>query len=468
MTKEILFQNDSLLQVLLKDTKTDQCLSLNTNGLDQHIICIDEKIGNYYYDYREENKNRYFKYQLITNSGVQCLEIVSTSNTEKDYENLNHNDSFAIVDFEMKTYPIISIGEDCFKNNSNFRIDTLPDTINEIKKNAFYGCTSIVDIQLPENLISIGDSAFYNCSSLQNVYFSDNISTIGTDAFKNCKNAVIYLSSTLYDILSDLGRIINDKIDDATVITKESHVITLVSSGSAYVDEMGLNYTINNSENRTLTLTSSPRTLETYPLLEYHDTIFFIPELNRNYTLTEIGDNAFETCTKLNLHSLPDTLQKIGFASFMFSTVEELVIPNSVTEIGNVAFSGSALRKITLPSRLVSLGVGVFGMCYKLEEVIYQGVLLPSIPEECFQWDSLLKSINAMDKVVAIEKHALNGCSGLESIHLGDQVRVIEEGAFNSCTNLKIHMSSTLRDQLIQDQRIVDDKIDDATVVVDK
>ena len=42
----------------------------------------------------------------------------------------------------------------------------LPETIEEIKSSAFWGCEGLISINFPESLIKIGDAAFYGCKRL--------------------------------------------------------------------------------------------------------------------------------------------------------------------------------------------------------------------------------------------------------------------------------------------------------------
>lgn len=58
--------------------------------------------------------------------------------------------------------------------------------ISQIKKYAFYGCTSLTSAVLPSNVESIGESAFYGCTNLATVTLPDALTTIGKEAFKNC------------------------------------------------------------------------------------------------------------------------------------------------------------------------------------------------------------------------------------------------------------------------------------------
>jgi len=66
-----------------------------------------------------------------------------------------------------------------------------------------------------------------------------------------------------------------------------------------------------------------------------------IPEFIEGYTVTKIGDKAFEGCKKLTCVHIPDSVTSIGYGAFYdCCSLTTIHIPNSVTLIGDSAFSG--------------------------------------------------------------------------------------------------------------------------------
>ena len=61
-------------------------------------------------------------------------------------------------------------------------------SITQIKKYAFYNCTSITTLNnLSSNLSEIGYQAFYGCTSLTSVTIPQNVTKVGDGLFKDCK-----------------------------------------------------------------------------------------------------------------------------------------------------------------------------------------------------------------------------------------------------------------------------------------
>ena len=67
----------------------------------------------------------------------------------------------------------------------------IPDGVTSIDDSTFDGCTSLASITIPDSVTSIGEYAFYGCTSLTNVVIPDSVKSIssyGGGAFVNCPN----------------------------------------------------------------------------------------------------------------------------------------------------------------------------------------------------------------------------------------------------------------------------------------
>ena len=45
----------------------------------------------------------------------------------------------------------------------------IPNSVTNIKRNAFYGCSSLTNIEIPSSVTSIGESAFRGCIRLNDI-----------------------------------------------------------------------------------------------------------------------------------------------------------------------------------------------------------------------------------------------------------------------------------------------------------
>ncbi|MGH9614761.1 MAG: leucine-rich repeat domain-containing protein, partial [Bryobacteraceae bacterium] len=87
---------------------------------------------------------------------------------------------------------VTSIGDDAFVYCTNLANVTFPNSITSIGYYAFYGCTSLTSITIPSSVTSIGSVAFAGCTNLTALYFQGNAPSDGGDVFDQDSNVTIY------------------------------------------------------------------------------------------------------------------------------------------------------------------------------------------------------------------------------------------------------------------------------------
>ena len=104
----------------------------------------------------------------------------------------------ATVGYDGAIYNVTSIGNGAFRNCSNLKSITIPESVKIIGDNAFYNCTSLKFIAIPESVAGIGgilDKAFYGCSSLKDIVCKATTPpTMGNSVFNS--NPTIYVPET--------------------------------------------------------------------------------------------------------------------------------------------------------------------------------------------------------------------------------------------------------------------------------
>ena len=129
-----------------------------------------------------------------------------------------------------------------------------------------------------------------------------------------------------------------------------------------------------NSDNTELTVTSDGSSSPTFENYFYSGDITIPASVTYNgntYSVTSVGDDAFEGCRGLTSIEIPNSVTSIGDWAFIACTgLTSIEIPNSVTSIGDWAFSGcTGLTSIEIPNSVTSIGESAFNECSGLTSI---------------------------------------------------------------------------------------------------
>jgi hypothetical protein len=99
---------------------------------------------------------------------------------------LNQNPHFKLVDGVLYSESLRELL--CCPNLAAQSGFAMPDSLREIGRSAFSGCSLLTRIDLPDGLEVIEKSAFTNCTSLEEISLPDSVASVGEWAFAYCSN----------------------------------------------------------------------------------------------------------------------------------------------------------------------------------------------------------------------------------------------------------------------------------------
>ena len=295
--------------------------------------------------------------------------------------------------------------------------------VTEIEDQAFWGCTTLVDVTLPDSIEYIGDYAFRNCTSLTNVTIPSG--ELGDRVFYDCK-ALTSVS---------LGRYV-DFIEGYTFQNCESlTTINVDANNPDYMVADGVLF----DKDKTM--------LVKYPAKKA-DTAYAIPE-----SVTAIDTFAFQYCPALTSVFIPKNLTMldlfrdckslteisvdennpsyVSIDGVVFTKDKTMIrqypagkmgttyaIPESVTRLNTLTFGQNPfLISITLPGRITGMGSSVFAGCQSLINVTIES------------------------GVPMLGNTAFTGCPNLSFVTIPDSVTEIGNNVFSECPKLTLYCS---------------------------
>ncbi|MBE6633116.1 MAG: hypothetical protein E7620_02095 [Ruminococcaceae bacterium] len=327
------------------------------------------------------------------------------------------------------------IGKNAFTDCKGLTSVTLPDSLISVDEYAFALCNNLASLDLGQGLVSIGQYAFSGLPALQSVSLPNSLKTIGEGAFYSCAAlSNVQISNTVEKI--SMGAFAD------TALWNQS------ATNEVYVGDW---------------------------LLGLKDTTVTAVSFREN--TYGIADYAFYRNSVLDQLRLPESLKRIGEASFAGTAITSVVIGRGVEEIGAQAFIGcSKLINAILgeydfdagelkDSSLRVIGDYAFRDCKALSSIqipetvrtigsyAFRDSGLPSVGGVIYadHWavgyaeDEIEGAVALNSETVGIANYAFYNCSSMTSVVIPDSVKLLGRAAFYDCSGL---VSVTMPDAL--------------------
>ena len=189
----------------------------------------------------------------------------------------------------------------------------IPDYVEHIAEDAFYGAIGLKHISLPAGLKTIDKTAFCFCKSLEEISLPDGLQSIGDHAFFECESIT---SLTIPASVTFIGIGINQNCDLWNDHKREIESIVVADGNTKYDSRGGCNAIIETSTN----------------------------------TLIAGCANTV----------IPFSVNRIGKCAFAGNYLSTLEIPAHVTTIDSMAFAWMTQGKIVLHKNITSIGPKAF------------------------------------------------------------------------------------------------------------
>lgn len=164
---------------------------------------------------------------------------------------------------------------------------------------------------------------------------------------------------------------------------------------------------------------------------------------NIDYTVTVIGNNAFES---LNVSSvfIPATVTSIGPFAFRFCKFLATVTfaeDSQLKSIGLGAFYGTEqaypkFKEIKIPDSVEAIGNSAFYYCQNLERIALPSAL-QKLSNATFYGCTALSEVTFPASLKIIERSAFSGCRNLSKVKLPASLKAIQSYVFDHCSDLK-------------------------------
>ena len=210
-----------------------------------------------------------------------------------------------------------------------------------------------------------------------------------------------------------------------------SALMVLTAHGET-IDVDSLRYTLNSDG----TATVSECLYKSTPDINIPSTV---SDGTTTYTVTKIGQYAFDQKSFITSVTFPETLEYMDFCSFRWcSGLTQVTIPASLKELSSSNFSQCTnLETVTIAagSQLTKVDEAAFYNCYKLTSINLPSTVT-EIGTSAFIYCKGLTTFTMPASLTTLKSSAFNGCKGLTSITLPSGVTTISNSAFYNCTGL--------------------------------
>ena len=350
---------------------------------------------------------------------------------------------------------VTSIGAFTFYQCSCLKSLYIPGSVTSIGSSAFEDCDYLTSLTLSNGLQKIGGSAFEGCKRLSSLTIPGTVNTIMVNAFKNCLGLTNVYCNAAAVPNTDASAFNGVATENVTLHVPDNAVSAYMSTWPWSSFKMANQPSPQNLEMDGISYSvKGDGTLEVTGLASWAKTADILSSVTINgnkYSVTSIGESAFEGRSDITYLSIPYSVKSIGkdaFKSCGMGLTVNIADPESWCrmQLGNehaspLSSAGKMLvhdietTSFTVPETVTSIGAFTFYQCSCLKS-LYIPSSVSSIGSSAFEDCDYLTSVTLSEGLQSIGGSAFEGCKRLSSITIPSTVNSILVNAFKNCVSL--------------------------------
>lgn len=285
---------------------------------------------------------------------------------------------------EIGGYAVTVIGAQAFKDKTTVTSITIPNTVTEIKTQAFYN-TGITSLKLPASIETLGTLIIAK-TAVTEITIPKSLKSAAMNSDGLGQHGALSRCDTLKKVVFEDG------------------------------------------------ITTIPKVCYYCPNL----TEVVIPS-----SVTVIDSYAFRGCSSLSSVTIPEQVKEIASEAFWGTALTSITLPEGIETLGPGMIAKTKITEITIPKSLKEAGrttdgvgsLGALSRCDTLKKVVFEDGIT-TIPKVCY-YSTSVTEIVIPSSVTKIDKYAFTGCTGMTEFVLPTGVTDIGAEAFARNTNLQ-------------------------------
>ncbi|MCI9331218.1 MAG: leucine-rich repeat domain-containing protein [Oscillibacter sp.] len=356
----------------------------------------------------------------------------------------------------IRGFPVYGIFEGAFKGCWSLIEVTMPDTIREIRRNAFTDCVNLQKIHLSNAVPRLFAASFSGCTALREVNIPDRVEALPKGLFKDAPLERVHIGKRLETLDTDSfggcnrpGGLVEITVDPENPYFKSGGPCLYSADGRVLYAFFGEGFfrvpegVEQISPGAFSGLDGLTEVVFPSTLTEIGPKAFSGSSLRRvefGEAVRAIGDSAFENCGQLSSALFSEGLEKIGDRAFRGCPVRLVVLPSTLQQLGKESFD-SLGQDDTVQELRVAPGGPMEADGDGLYQIDGENKTLIRVYGSRFSADwyygERKASYIVAEGTTAIARGAFENCCGLRSVTLPDSLREIGDRAFYGCAALR-------------------------------